>query len=252
VVSVHLRSIDAKYTITYLRKGELTMSDTNIGTQDNATDAATLELENQAPATKTYSQKEVDDMMARMKGSLEKKLLKPYAELGDPEELRSIKNEWEKKQQEQQIKRGEFEKTLQELAAKKDQEIQKRDSVIKEYKVNTPLLSAAAKFRAVAPEQVKALLNDRVRLNTEGDVEVVDDKGSVRYNDVGAPLAVEDLVREFLDSNPHFVQATPSTTNTKSHISGSASNNLDITKLDMKNPEHRKMYAEYRKSNGLA
>ena len=107
---------------------------TNIGTND-ATDAAELDSGNQA-ATKTYSQEEVDNMMARMRGSLEKKLLKPFADLGDPEELRSIKTDWEKQQQAQQIKRGEFEKTLQEMAAKKDAEISKRDSIIQEYRVN--------------------------------------------------------------------------------------------------------------------
>ena len=218
------------------------MSDNTL-VNDTATDA-TGETENQAQATKTYSQQEVDNMMARMKGSLEKKLLKPYEDLGDPAELRSIKTEWEKKQQEQQLKRGEFEKTLQELAAKKDFEIQKRDSVIKEYKVNTPLLSAAAQFRAVAPEQVKALLASNVRLNDLGEVEVIDSKGAVRYMDNGNPLGVEQLVREFLDSNPHFVAATPATVNTKSSHSTTQVNNLDISKLDMKNPAHRKLYAE--------
>ena len=220
------------------------MTDTNIGTQDNATDAATLETENQAPATKTYTQEEVNDMMARMKGSLQKKLLKPYEDLGDPEQLRSIKTEYEQRQQEQQIKRGEFEKTLQDLAAKKDAEIQKRDSIIKEYKVNTPLLSAAAEFRAVAPEQVKALLSSQVRLNEHGEVEVVDNKGSVRYNDAGEPLGVGHLVREFLDSNPHFVQPTPATTNGRSSVNAGNPGSVDISKLDMKNPEHRKLYAQ--------
>ena len=218
----------------------------------DATDAASEQTENQAQATKTYTQDEVDGMLARMKGSLSKKLLKPYEDLGDPDELRSIKTEWEKKQQEQQIKRGEFEKTLTELAAKKDAEIQKRDSVIKEYKVNTPLLSAAAQYRAVNAEQVKALLSQNVRLNQEGEVEVVGADGSVRYSDTGAPLGVNDLVREFLDSNPHFVQSSPSTTNAKSSVTNSGQGKMDITKLDMKNPEHRKLYAEYRKENGLA
>ena len=227
------------------------MSDNTLVT-DNATDAATEQTENQATATKTYTQEEVDGMMARMKGSLQKKLLKPYEDLGDPDELRSIKTEWEKKQQEQQIKRGEFEKTLQELAAKKDAEIQKRDSVIKEYKVNTPLIAAAAQYRAVNAEQVKALLSSNVRLNQEGDVEVVGNDGSVRYNDAGAPLGVNDLVREFLDSNPHFVQSTPATTNSKSSVSNPSPGTLDITKLDMTNKDHRKLYAEYRKANGLA
>jgi hypothetical protein len=219
------------------------MSDNTLAI-DNATDAATLEQENQAPATKTYTQEEVNNMMARMKGSLEKKLLKPYEDLGDPEELRSLRTEAEKRAQEQQIKRGEFEKTLQEMAAKKDAEIQKRDSVIKEYKINTPLLSAAAQFRAVNAEQVKALLSQNVRLNQEGEVEVVDTKGSVRYNDAGEPLGVNDLVREFLDSNPHFVQSTPATTNTKSSVNAPVAGQLDISKLDMKNPEHRKIYSE--------
>lgn len=218
---------------------------------DTVTDT-TGATENQAQAAKTYTQEEVDNMMARMKGSLQKKLLKPYEDLGDPDELRQLREEAQKRQTEQQIKRGEFEKTLSELAAKKDAEISKRDSIIKEYKVNSPLLSAAAKYRAVNAEQVKQLLASNVRLNGEGEVEVVGQDGSVRYSDSGAPLAVEDLVREFLDSNPHFVSAAPSTTNTKSNVSNGSPGKLDITKLDMKNPEHRKIYAEYRKSAGIA
>jgi len=95
------------------------MSDNTL-VNDMATDAAsTTDAENQAQATKTYSQKEVDDMMARMKNSLKSKLLKPYEELGDPDELRQLKLEAEEKRQQEQVKRGEFEKTLQELAAKK-------------------------------------------------------------------------------------------------------------------------------------
>ena len=210
---------------------------------DTATDA-TGETENQAQG-KTFTQAEVDNMMARLKGSLEKKLLKPYADLGDPEELRSIKTEYEKRQQEQQIKRGEFEKTLAELAQKKDAEIEKRDSIIREYKVNTPLINAAAAHKAVNAEQVKALLIPNVRLNAEGEVEVVDSKGSVRYNDSGAPLQVDDLVREFLDSNPHFKSAGPATTNTKSNVSNNSVGDIDINKLDMRKAEHRKMYKQY-------
>lgn len=218
---------------------------------DVATDAAG-ETENQAQAAKTYTQEEVDNMMARMKGSLSKKLLKPYEDLGDPEELRQLREEAQRRQTEQQIKRGEFEKTLTELAAKKDAEIQKRDSIIKEYRVNSPLLSAAAKYRAVNAEQVKSLLANMVRLNDQGDVEVIGQDGSVRYRDNGTAFEVEDLVREFLDSNPHFVSASPATTNTKTNISQGQPAKLDVTKLDMKNPEHRKVYAEYRRQNGIA
>ena len=225
------------------------MTDTTLA-NDMGTEPAG-DTASQAQAAKTFTQDEVNAILARTKSQLEKKYSSKYEDLGDPDELRSIKSDWEKKQQEQQIKRGEFEKTLQEMAAKKDAEIFKRDSVIKEYKVNVPILSAAAKFNAVNAEQVKSLLAQNVRLNSEGDVEVVDEKGSVRYNDKGEPIAVEELVRGFLDSNPHFKMATPSTTNTRSNISSVSAEKLDVSKLNMTNPEHRKLYAEHRKKNGF-
>jgi hypothetical protein len=239
-----------KYTTNFYRKGDATMSDNTLANE--ATGALDTSPENQANATKTYSQQEVDNMMARMKGSLEKKLLKPWEDLGDPNELRQLKTEAEKRAQEQQLKRGEFEKTLQDLAAKKDAEISKRDSIIKEYKVNTPVLSAAAKYRAVNPDQVRTLLQPALRLNSEGEVEIVDAKGSVRYTDSGAPLGVEEFVKEFLDQNAHFVSAAPATTTSQSNMGKGSNKPLDITKLDMKNPEHRKVYADYRKTRGLA
>lgn len=68
--------------------------------------------------------------------------------------------------------------------------------------------------------------------------------GTVRYKDNGASMGVEDLVQEFLLSNPHFRSATPATTNTKSNTQGSGVDKLDISKLDMTKAEHRKIYAE--------
>lgn len=226
------------------------MSDQSLDMNTEVTDTATT-VESQAQATKTYTQEEFDRHMAGLKSSLQKKYEKTFAELGDIEELKALKQQAEAKAQADAIKRGEFEKTLQDLAAKKDAEIQRRDSIIKEYKVNTPLLAAAAQYRAVNAEQVKALLANQVRLGEDGDVEVVDTNGSVRYNDAGEPIGVSDLVREFLDSNPHFVQSTPTTTNTKSNHTNAVGGPVDISKLDMKNPEHRKIYADYRKSAGL-
>ena len=216
--------------------------------EDTATGAENHEQDNQAETVaKTYSQKEVDDMMARMKGSLTRKLEGKYADLGDFEELRQLKAEAEKRQQEQQIKRGEFEKTLQELATKKDEEIRKRDQIIQGYKLDMPLLNAAAKMKAVNPEQVQTLLKHNVRLNEEGEAEVLDSTGAVRYNDNGTPLSVESYVQEWLHGNPHFLSATPSTTNTKSNISKSAGNGkFDLASLDLTNPQHRQMYKEAR------
>jgi hypothetical protein len=230
----------------------MAVEETLVNEQVTDTANETTVVENQVEnATKTYTQDEVDNMMARMKGSLKNKLLKPYEELGDVDELRQLKTEAEQRQQEQQIKRGEFEKTLQEMAAKKDAEIAKRDAIIKEYKVNTPLLSAAAQYNAVNAEQVKSLLSSNVRLNDSGDVEVVDATGAVRYSDSGEALGVNDLVKEFLDTNPHFKLANPTTTNTKSNATGKVDTKVDPSKLDMRKPEDRALYKEYRKSNGF-
>jgi hypothetical protein len=193
---------------------------------------------------KTYTQAEVDALMAKTRSSVEHKVSKKYDGLGDPEYLKQLVQSAEQQKQEEAVKRGEFETILKELANKKDAEISKRDAIIQDYKVNTPILSAASQLKAVNAEQVKTLLQGQVRLNMDGEVEVVDSKGTVRYTDNGSPLGVQDLVQEFLQSNPHFVQPTPATTNTKSSHSAGTNTKLDISQLDMSNPAHRKLYAE--------
>lgn len=200
---------------------------------------------------KTYTQEEFDRHLAGLRTSLTKKFEKQFEGLGDLEELKALKAQAETQKQEQAMKRGEFDKVMQDLAAKKDAEIAKRDSVIKEYKVNTPLLSSAAKYQAVNADQVKALLINSVRLNSEGEVEVIDDKGAIRYSDAGTALAVDDLVKEFLQHNPHFVQPTIATSSTKSNIANSSGTKIDPSSLDMRNPEHRKKYADLKKSGKI-
>jgi len=220
-------------------------------TTDNETSAieGTEPSQNESQAVKTYTQKEVDDMMAKTKSAVMKKVSSKYEDLGDPDELRNIVSQYQKTQQEQQLKRGEFDKIIQDLAQRKDAEIQKRDKIIESFKLETPIIDAAARYKAVNPDQVKALIRNNLRLNQDGEVEVLDDKGGVRYDDSGRPVSVDSFVQSWLQSNPHFVSATPSTTNTRSNINGSSSTKLDINSLDMKNPEHRRLYAETRKSH---
>jgi len=213
--------------------------------QTSATEATEASTET-TQAERTYTQREVDDMLAKTKGAITKKIASKYEDLGDPDELRNIVSQYQKQQQDQQLKRGEFEKVLQEKMSQRDAEIQKRDRIIEAYKVDTPLLDAAARFRSVNPEQVKALVRNNVRLNVDGEVEVLDGKGMVRYDDAGKPLSVDAYVNEFLQSNPHFIQPTASTTTSRSSV-GFKADKFDATKLDMRNPEHRKMYAESKK-----
>ena len=224
------------------------MSEESLETQV-ATEAP-VQTETQEPAVKTYSEAEFNNHMAGLKKSLTTKFEKQIAELGDLEELKSIKATAEKQKQEEAIKRGEFEGILKELAAKKDAEIQQKNRVIEEYTVNTPLLNAAATNKAVNPQQVVQLIRNQVRLGESGTAEVVDANGTVRYDDTGTPVTPEHLVQEFLSSNPHFVSAAPSNTNTKSAVSGGKTEEFDLAALDMNRPEHRAIYKEAR-SKGL-
>lgn len=223
------------------------MSDNTLANDD--TDSS--ENTSQELAPKTFTESEVNDMMARLKGSLTKKLTRQYQDLGDPEELRQLKQAEEQRRVEDQKKRGEFEQILQDLAAKKDEEIRKRDEIIKNYTVDMPLLNTAAQYGSVNPNQVKSLLKPYVRVNDSGEVEVLDDRGGVRYSDKGQAFRVEDLVQEFLNTNPHFKSAGPSTSQGKSNVA-QAREKVDITKLDMSNPRHREIYREHRKNTGIA
>lgn len=209
------------------------------------TDAA---IETNQEAVKTYTQEEFDNHMAGLKNSLTRKFEKQISELGDLEELKTIRANAEKQKQEEAIKRGEFEKILQDMAAKKDAEIQEKNKVIEEYTVNAPLLNAAAKYKAVNPEQVVQLIRNQVRLGETGKAEVVDANGTVRYDDTGNPLAVDVLVQEFLGANPHFVAAASSTSATKTSATPGANlQDFDLAKLDLTRPADRQLYAQARK-----
>jgi len=218
--------------------------------ETSATTETTDNSADNSQATKTFTQEEVNALMARTKSQLEKKFSSKYEDLGDPDELREIVQQHRKNKEDYALKRGEFEKVLQEKLSAKDQEIQKRDRLIEEFRLNTPVIDAAARYRAVNPEQVKALIRNNLRLNADGEVEVIDREGKVKYDDKGQRISVDSYVQSWLQENPHFVQPTPSTTATRSNV-GFTQDRLDITKLDMKNPEHRKLYAEAKKSGQI-
>ena len=215
-------------------------------------DTETADQTTNQEATKTYTQDEFDKHMAGMKNSITRKFEKQISELGDLDELKTIRANAEKQKQEEAIKRGEFEKILQDMAAKKDQEIQAKNKVIEEYTVNTPLLNAAATYKAVNPQQVVQLIRNQVRLGENGKAEVVDGNGTVRYDDKGNPLNVDVLVQEFLSANPHFVAAASSTSASKTSATPATNlQDFDLGSLDLTRPDHRKLYAQA-KAKGLA
>lgn len=198
------------------------------------------------PQARTYTQEEFDNHMARMKASVSKKYERMLEELGDLEELRTLKSDAERRRTEEAKKRGEFDRLMAELADKKDQEIRKRDEIIRNYTVDMPLVDVAAQLGAVNPTQVKQLLKPYVRLNDGGEVEILDDRGTVRYSDKGTPFGVKDLVQEFLDSNLHFKSAGPATTQSRTNIN-QRPEKIDLSKLNMKDPAQRKLYKDLRR-----
>jgi hypothetical protein len=190
--------------------------------------------------------------MARTKSAVQKKALKPYEDLGDPDTIRGVLSQHQQREQEQALKRGEFDKIMESFASKKDAEISKRDAIIREFKVEQPLVNLAAQYRSVNPEQVKQLLKPNLRLNEDGEVEVIDSKtGSVRYDDSGTPLSVDKYVKEFLDANPHFTSATPATTNTQGNVNKTTGAPIDLKSLDLNRADHRKIYAEARRNGKI-
>ena len=180
----------------------------------------TVETPVEVEAEKTFSQSDVERLieqrLMRERKKYEKKL-----EGVDIDEAKRLLEEKQAAEIERQKEKGEFEKVLQQLAEKKDQQITALNSKLHETLVDGALLQAASRNNAVSPDQVVALLKNKVKLSDDGVVEVLDDSGSPRYTDDGTPMQVDTLVGDFLTANPHFVRATPSGTGSKGAAGGS-------------------------------
>ena len=202
---------------------------------------------------KTFTQADLDKVVADRIARERRKFEKKYEGI-DPEYYNELSAKAEKERQDKLKAKGEFEQILKQQAEKSQAQIDQLMNQVKTIKVDGALLDTASKYKAVNPGQVSQLLKDQVKMNEAGDVEIVDPKtGQVRYNDKGEHLTVSDLVNEFLTTNPHFVAATPAGSGASSKVGDvGSSEKLDITKLDMSNPDDRKLYAEYRKQKGIS
>lgn len=148
----------------------------------------------------------------------------------------------------QKIQKGEFEEIIKTKTQEWAKEKAQLENQLKDIKINKSLLSSASKNKAINPDQVVSLLQPQIKLNDEGNVEILDSKGLARYNSKGELFTTDELVQEFLTQNPHFVGATPSGSGTVSNVDRQELNKpFDMSALDMNNPEDRKKYAEYRK-----
>lgn len=209
------------------------------------------QVETQEKQEQLLSQDDVNRIVAervqREKAKFEKKYsgvdINRYNELVEMEE---------KTRQTEMENRGEYEKLLKEQAEKFNSRISQYETELHNIKVDGALLSEASNARAVNPQQVASLLKGHLKLNEMGSVDVVDDKGQVRYDDNGNPLKPGDLVKTFLAENPHFVQAGPNGSGTGQGMGRQDPVvDNDISKLDMNNPEHRAQYAKIMRNKGV-
>ena len=176
--------------------------------------------EEQAPTEKTFTQSDlekiVEQRLARERRKYEKQL-----EGIDVDEARRLMEEKQQAELERQKEKGEFEKVLKQVTEKKEMQIQQLSQKLHEIQVDGALLNAASTNNAVNPAQVVQLLKSQTRLNEDGAVEVLDKDGTVRYNDSGSPLSVNELVGDFLTANPHFVKASVGGAGSKGAAGGS-------------------------------
>ena len=189
----------------------------------------------------TFNQEQVDNMIKRRleaeKNKYEKKLQdeeKQKAELLKEQQLKEAKS------------KSEIEKIMQERLSEKDLELQKVKDQIKKEKVDNSILSVANREKSINAQQVVSLLKDEVRYTDDGRIEVVDNNSNVRYNTKGELFTIEDRVKEFLDSNPHFRQGSLSGSGSQSAIGGKTVKPFNLQDLDLTKPEDRKAYSEYR------
>jgi hypothetical protein len=176
--------------------------------------------------------------------------------------LEAEKNKYEKKLQEEEKQKAEIlkqkqleeaktkqdlEKIMQERLSEKEKELLNYKTQIKKEKVDNSILSVANREKSINAQQVVSLLKDEVRYTDDGRIEVVDNNSNVRYNSNGELLTIEDRVKEFLDSNPHFRQGSLSGSGSQSAIGGKTVKPFNLQDLDLTKPEDRKAYQEYRK-----
>jgi hypothetical protein len=231
---------------------EVSLTDTKVETTDVQPEVTKNNPNQDEVSTEPkYTQDQVDAIASKIRKTEEAKVLRKFDGI-DVERYQTLIAKEEKAELAEAKRKGEFEKVLQTQAEKSSVTINKLTGELTKIKVEGALLNAASTKKAINPEQVVRLVREQVKMSNTGDVEIIDSKtGQTRYSDTGEALSCSDLVSEFLKSNPHFVQAGPAGAGSSSNTKTDIPSNVDITKLDMNNPEHKKVYAQYRKDKGL-
>ena len=213
-------------------------------TVSNETDQPKQETK-ETPVNK-FSEEQVNEIV---KSRLAKDRASMYNKLGVDDldtAINAVKLQKEAEEK-TKIQKGEFEKILKEKSDESAKKINTLENELRDIKVNKALLSSASRNKAINPDQVVELLNKNIKINESGNVEILDKNGIARYNSKGELFTTDELVEEFLNTNPHFVAATPSGSGSVSNVDRSElSKPFNLSDLNMNNKEDRERYAKYR------
>lgn len=184
------------------------------------TEAETETVAVETQEVKTFTQDELDRIVADRVAREQRKFDKKLSGV-DLDEAKELLAQREAAELERQKERGEFDAILKKTVEKKDMEIQSYKTKLQQTLVDGAILGAASNNNAVNPNQVSQLLKSNTRLSDDGNVEVLDDNGTPRYNDSGDLLSVNEMVAEFLTANPHMVKASQGGTGSMGNAGGS-------------------------------
>jgi hypothetical protein len=215
-------------------------------TENNVEQVTEVSNETKSAESKAFTEDQVEAIVQRRLERYKKTVSSKLDGL-DLEEAKKLLEEKKQKEQELALQRGEFDKVLKDTVSKKDTRISALESELQKIRIDETLINTASVLKAINPNEVKALLRGAVKLNDSGNVEVVSEKGTPRYNEKGELMSVNELVAEYLNNNPHHLSATPKGTGSQSGIGGNTLKPFNIANLDLSKAEDRKVYAEHKK-----
>ena len=222
------------------------LMDTN---QNNTTESADTTGDNtntQEVSSKTFTQDEVNAIVAKRVASTQKKF-----DGVDLEEYNTLKSDHAQAEEAKMMKRQEFDKVLKQTKDGYDTEVNKLKSELTKVRVDGALVNAASKHKATNPDHVAQLLRDTVRLD-DGQPVVLDADGQVRYNiDTAELYSIDNLVDEFINQNPYFKAPGKPGTSSVSNTTTQDGQEFDLAKLDLTKAEHRQVYKELQASGKI-
>lgn len=198
---------------------------------------------------KTFSQEELNAIV-------DKRIKREQSKYSDIniDEYRELKAAKEKAETDKLMKRNEFDKVLQQQKEKYDAETQSLRQKLEGIQVDGALMNAAVALKAVNPQHVSSLLKEQVRLDSDGNAVVLDNEGSVRYNqDTAAPMTIDDLVNEFVNTNPYFKSAAPAGTGSVSNTANKQpTTTVGLEDLDLTKAADREVYRKMKQEGKIS